>query len=124
MLIDSHVALWWLANDDRLGVSCRSVVQTASEVYFSPVTPWELGIKKALGKIDFPDGLPEALVGAGFVELPIRSVHTELAATLPHHHRDPFDRLLVAQALLESLQLVTADVSIEPYEVTVLDPRR
>jgi PIN domain nuclease of toxin-antitoxin system len=123
LLVDSHVALWWLAGSPSLGTRAATIITTADEVRFSPVTPWELGIKRALGKVSYPAGLVDALVDAGFEELPIAATHAELAADLPAHHRDPFDRMLVAQAQLESLTLVTADRALEPYEVELLDAR-
>lgn len=124
LLVDSHVALWWLEDNVALGATCRDAIRTADEVYFSAATAWELGIKRALGKLDFPDGLDAALIASGFVELPISAAHADRAASLPAHHRDPFDRMLVAQAQSASLTLVTADRVIEPYEVPTLDARR
>lgn len=123
LLLDSHVALWWLADDDQLGTACRAQLESADEAFFSAVTPWELGIKRALGRLDYPDGLGAALAAAGFVVLPISVAHGELAPSLPAHHRDPFDRMLVAQAQLESLALVTADRTIRPYDIELIDAR-
>ncbi len=123
VLIDSHVALWWLDGNDKLGPATRQLLGSADEVFFSALTPWELGIKRALGKLDFPDGLTEALVAGGFDELPIAAAHGEAAATLPPHHQDPFDRMLIAQARIEALVLVTADRAIEPYDVESFDAR-
>lgn len=116
-LLDSHVVLWWLEDNPALGPSARSVIQDAVEVRFSAVTPWELGIKRALGKLTFPDGLVNACIGEGFTELPITSRHATLAAELPPHHRDPFDRMLIAQAMDEGMVLVSADASFAPYDV-------
>jgi PIN domain nuclease of toxin-antitoxin system len=124
LLVDSHVALWWLAADEALGPECSTQLRSADEVFFSAVTPWELGIKRSLGKLAYPDGLTGELVAAGFVELPISAMHAERASALPHHHRDPFDRMLVAQAQIESLVLVSADRSLRPYDVELLDARR
>lgn len=121
LLLDSHVALWWLAGDSRLGSACSRTVAEADEVYFSVVTPWELGIKRALGKLDFPDGLVDELTVSGFTELPISAAHANRAPYLPAHHRDPFDRMLVAQAQLEVLSLVSADRALRPYEVEIID---
>ena len=123
LLIDSHVALWWLGADAALGSACSDQLQAADEVYFSAVTPWELGIKRSLGKISFPDGLVRELVAGGFVELAISAAHAEHAPGLPSHHGDPFDRMLVAQAQLESLVLVTADRRLRPYDVEIIDAR-
>ena len=123
LLVDSHVALWWLDGNDALGPTCRSGLESADEVFFSAVTPWELGIKRSLGKLSFPGGLVEVLQESGFAGLPISVDHAVRAADLPPHHRDPFDRMLVAQARAEALTLVTADRTLEPYEVPLLDAR-
>ena len=124
LLLDSHVALWWLEGADDLGPECIALIESADDVRFSAVTPWELGIKRALGKLDHPDGLVAALEAAGFSELPITAVHAERAPTLPPHHRDPFDRMLVAQAQIDERRLVSADHSLDPYDVERIDPRR
>ena len=123
LLLDSHVALWVLG-DETLGESARRAVSDASVVYVSVVTPWELGIKRALGKLDYPAGLIGALVGAGFEMLSITAEHTELAPTLPLHHRDPFDRMLLAQAVVQGLTLVTADTALKVYDIATLDARQ
>lgn len=123
LLVDSHVALWWLEGSDKLGVEARRLLGSADEVFFSAATVWELGIKRALGKLDFPDGLAGELVAGGFEELPISAAHGEAAATLPTHHHDPFDRLLIAQARLQALVLMTADRAIEAYDVDSFDAR-
>ncbi|MCP3934141.1 MAG: type II toxin-antitoxin system VapC family toxin [Actinomycetia bacterium] len=124
ILLDSHVALWWLEDNDSLGVKCREMIEHADEAFYSAVTPWELGVKRALGKLTMPDGLAQALASSGFVALDISVDHAELAPALPLHHRDPFDRMLIAQAQLEALTLVSADGSFEAYEVEVVDARR
>ncbi len=124
LLVDSHVALWWLGDDALLGPECKERLKDADEVYFSAVTPWELGIKRSIGKTAFPDGSVAQLEAAGFVELAISAAHAELAPDLPAHHRDPFDRMLVAQAQLESLALVTADRTLRTYDVEFIDARR
>ncbi len=124
VLVDSHVALWWLEDSDSLGSQCRQLIENADEVYFSAVTPWELGIKRALGKLTMPDGLVAALQSGGFVPLAISTDHAEHAPALPAHHQDPFDRMLIAQAQLEALGLVTADQSLGSYDIEVIDARR
>lgn len=121
LLVDSHVALWWLESSDRLGPESRRLLESADEVFFSAVTPWELGIKRALGKLDFPDGLAGALVADGFTELAVSAAHSEVAANLPPHHHDPFDRMLIAQAQIEVLVLMTADRALQPYDVDSFD---
>ena len=122
LLLDSHVALWVLG-EEALGASARRAISDASVAYVSVVTPWELGIKRALGKLDYPDGLISALAGAGFEMLGITAEHAELAPTLPLHHRDPFDRMLIAQAVVQRLTLVTADGAFASYDLTLLDAR-
>ena len=124
ILVDSHVALWWLEGSDSLGPQCRQLIENADEVYFSAVTPWELGIKRALGKLTMPDGLVAALQSGGFVPLAISADHAEHAPALPAHHRDPFDRMLIAQAQLEALAFVTADQALGSYDIEIVDARR
>lgn len=124
LLVDSHVGLWWLDDHPSLGPRCREHLELADEVFFSAVTPWELGIKRALGRIAIPDGLGDALVAAGFRPLPVTVEHAERAPTLPAHHRDPFDRMLIAQAQVEALTLATADDALRPYDIDLLDARR
>ncbi len=124
ILLDSHVALWWLEDAAALGPECRELITHADEAFFSAVTPWELGIKRALGKLVMPDGLSQTLSEGGFTPLSISITHAERAATLPPHHCDPFDRMLIAQSQLEALRLASADASFDPYEVDVIDARR
>ena len=123
ILLDSHVVLWWLDNSSSLGPRCRELIEIADGAFVSAVTPWELGIKRALGKLVMPDGLTDELEAEGFVSLPITAAHAELAPSLPAHHRDPFDRMLVAQAQLETLVLVTADQLLDSYDVERFDAR-
>jgi PIN domain nuclease of toxin-antitoxin system len=124
ILLDSHVALWWLEDSDSLGARCRHSIERADEAYFSSITPWELGIRRSLGKLTMPDGLVTELQSGGFVPLAVSAEHAEHAPTLPLHHRDPFDRMLIAQAQLEALALVSADGALGAYEVELVDARR
>jgi len=123
-LLDSHVALWWLEDAGTLGGRCRDLIERADEAFFSAVTPWELGIKRAQGKLVMPDGLADALASGGFTPLDVSVRHAEHAPELPPHHRDPFDRMLIAQAQLEALTLISADRSFDPYDVEVVDARQ
>jgi len=123
LLLDSHVARWWLDGNTAIGATCRSLIEHADEAYVSVVTPWELGIKRALGKLTMPAGLVDALEAGGFRSLAISADHAELSPTLPPHHRDPFDRILVAQARLEALSLVIADQLLGRYEIHLVDAR-
>jgi PIN domain nuclease of toxin-antitoxin system len=123
LLLDSHVALWWLNDDPQLGKLARTAIVDADQVYVSAVTPWELGIKRALGKLSFPEGLSALIIKQGFESLPIRPEHAERAPELPRHHGDPFDRMLLAQAEMEQLRIVTADAQFEPYGLDLLAAR-
>lgn len=123
ILLDSHVVLWWLTAHAALGPNAAAAIEAADDVVVSSVTPWELGIKRSLGKLDFPAGLVDELQASGIRLLSISARHAEAAPLLPAHHRDPFDRMLVAQAREESLALMTADRSIEPYDVPIIDAR-
>lgn len=123
LLVDSHVALWWLTDAEALGPISRSALAGADVVHYSAVTPWELGIKQSLGKLDLPDDLLGALDESGFDPLDITAEHARAAAALPAHHRDPFDRMLVAQAQMETLTIVTADRSFAAYGIDRLDAR-
>lgn len=120
LLLDSHVFLWWRCNDGRLTTGLIQTVLNAAEVYISAATAWELGLKIALGKLRLPEAVEDAVADAGFRELPVRFEHTRAAVGLPFHHRDPFDRLLLAQARCEGLVLVTHDRAMAPYGVPLL----
>lgn len=122
LLLDSHAALWALGEDRRLGSHSRArLVDGADEIFFSAVTPWELNIKRTLGKLEVPDAMGATLRTDGFTELTITSAHGEHAARLPLHHRDPFDRLLIAQAQLEHLTIMTVDRAFADYDVELFD---
>ncbi len=123
LLLDSHVALWLLSGSPEIGPVTHDAIVASEFVAVSVVTPWELGIKKALGKLNYPTGLVKALQSSGLKMLPIDVHHAERAPRLPPHHRDPFDRMLIAQAIAESLTFVTADSQIGLYKVTTLDAR-
>lgn len=124
LLLDSHVALWWLGDDSSLGHVATRAIELADVVYVSVVTPWELGIKRAAGKLELDVDLSAELVRVGFKMLPISTEHAERAPSLPMHHRDPFDRMLVAQAEVESLVIVTADDALGQYGHDLIDARR
>lgn len=117
LLLDTHIVLWWLADNDRLAQSHRELIGRDSQVYVSAVSAWEMSIKAALGKLSMPVGLTEALTAQGFDELPITAEDGLAAGSLPRHHDDPFDRMLIAQALRRDLLLVTADRRFEAYDV-------
>ena len=123
ILLDSHAVLWWLEDNHALGSQCRTLIEQADEAFVSVVTPWELGIKRARGRLSMPDGLSAVVESEGFASLPVTAAHAELAPLLPPFHRDPFDRMLVAQAQLEALVLVTADTTLASYDVEQFDAR-
>ncbi|RQS03859.1 type II toxin-antitoxin system VapC family toxin [Burkholderia sp. Bp9002] len=110
LLIDTHIFLWIWANDPRLSVRARRLISGADEVFISSASIWEVAIKAGKGKLDVDvDRLVDAIKTSKYNELPVRATHGAAVRNLPHHHRDPFDRLLVAQAWCEPLLLVTAD---------------
>ena len=123
LLLDTHVWLWWQAGDARLGPQTRHLLQRASEVRLSAASAWEMAIKMAIGKLTLPKGADIAaeLAHSGFLTLPVEIVHAEDVRRLPPLHRDPFDRLLVAQARVEGLTLVTADRQLAAYGIAVID---
>ena len=121
LLLDTHVALRALEDHQDLAPAVRSAItDPANEVYVSAVSIWEIAIKRALGKLRAPDGIASLVEEAGFSELVVTSFHAEQAGGLPLHHRDPFDRMLVAQAQAEGLSIVTADSRIPLYGVRTI----
>ena len=120
LLLDTHTLLWWLADDPRLHAEVRDHVAESEEVFVSTASAWEISLKKALGKLVAPDDLPAQLVRHQFTVLPIHLAHALRYGELPLLHRDPFDRMLVAQAQVEDLTIVTGDAAIAAYEVGVL----
>ncbi|MGA7831098.1 MAG: type II toxin-antitoxin system VapC family toxin [Terracidiphilus sp.] len=118
LLLDTHAFLWWDSNDARLPENLRSAIASPrNEVFVSAVTVWEIAIKRGLGKLIFGQSACKAIKEYGFVPLPITVEQAEVAGGLPQLHRDPFDRLLVSQAHLEGLVLVTVDEQILRYAV-------
>lgn len=122
MLLDTHVLLWWLADDARLGPRTRDLIaDERNVVYVSAASSWEASIKKAMGKLSCPNNLDAIVQDEGFEQLPISFFHGETAGALPALHRDPFDRMLVAQAQAEGLEIVTADDQLRRYAVRAID---
>ena len=123
LLLDTSVLLWWLF-DEPIAESARSAIGAhEAEVRISAVSVWEAEIKRARGKLNPPDDLSAGVREEGFVELPIRFDHGVAAGRLPWHHADPFDRMLVAQAQLEGLSIVTDDDQIRRYDVHTVPAR-
>lgn len=119
-MLDTHVLLWWQEDDPGLGADVREAIAGAPEVFVSAASAWEASIKASLGRLRIPESFGRGVDAAGFTELPVTFSHAERVAELPHHHGDPFDRLLVAQAQLEGLSLVSRDRRLALYEVDLL----
>lgn len=120
LLLDTHVFLWWRSEPARLASQVRDNIATADLVFVSVASAWEAAIKVSLGRLELPDTIEAGVIASGFEKLLITFSHTEHAAALPLHHRDPFDRMLVAQARAEGLTLVTHDRLLEPYDIEIL----
>ena len=124
LLLDTHVALWALSAPDTLKPTIRSLLEDPlTTVNVSAASVWEVGIKRALGKLESPAGFAAMCIERGFDPLAITFDHAELAGGLPQHHADPFDRILIAQATAEDLELVSQDRVFERYDVRVLVAR-
>ena len=112
--------LWSLANDARLKTPHRKILNSDAQVFFSAASIWEIAIKKSIGKLQAPGGLAGILKLAGYSPLAIAPAHAEAVEDLPRHHTNPFDRLLVAQAVMEGLVIITADKNMSAYDVRVV----
>jgi PIN domain nuclease of toxin-antitoxin system len=124
LLLDTHALLWWLSDDRQLGPNARATIaEPEREVLVSVVSLWEARIKQSLGKLELPEAFRAAIAEQWFRELPVLGEHTDELLRLPNHHRDPFDRLLVAQARGAGLTLVTADDNIARYDVAQVNAR-
>ena len=116
LLLDTHVFLWAVAGSALLKPAARRVIESADQVYVSAASIWEIAIKARLGKIEADaDELVAAIGASGFLELSVLAVHAAGVARLALHHNDPFDRLLIAQALFEPLRFLTADAGLVRY---------
>lgn len=125
LLLDTHCWLWWFANDPRLGAAARDLVRDGENiVFFSAASSWEIAIKTSLGKLTLPEPaerhIPSRLNAAGMQGLAIEHVHALRVSSLPTHHRDPFDRIIVAQSQIEELPVLTTDENIAAYDVDAL----
>jgi PIN domain nuclease of toxin-antitoxin system len=128
LLLDTQTLLWWRAANRRLGRRARQAIESgAATVAVSAASIWEIAIKSGIGKLRLRDPLgawiPDALEQHGFRMLSVTVSHAAAVALLPPHHADPFDRLLIAQARLEGLTVVTSDTAFDDYDVEVLDAR-
>lgn len=121
LLLDTHTFLSWVSDWDQIARPAReAIADPANEVFVSAVSGWEIGVKKAKGRLTAPGNLAAVIEDKQFQHMPLTFEHAERAAALPLHHRDPFDRILVAQAQVEGLTLVTRDARIPLYNVSTI----
>jgi PIN domain nuclease of toxin-antitoxin system len=121
LLLDTHAALWWLSGDKRFGKAAAEHVEDAtSQVMLSAAVVWEVAIKRSLGKLTAPDEFAATLIDGGALPLPVSLDHASAVGALPWHHRDPFDRLLIAQAIIERAVVVSRDEAFLAYGVPVV----
>jgi PIN domain nuclease of toxin-antitoxin system len=121
ILLDTEAFIWWDDNDPRLGGNARVAIQDASDVYVSAASAWEIAIKVSLGKLRTTRRPMVAVEEAGFHQLPVTFEHAEAVRTLPRHHRDPFDRLIIAAARVEGWTVLTSDAQFAKYDIDVVD---
>ena len=120
-LLDTHTLLWWLEDNPTLTQISKRIISNPNNLIFvSPVNTWEITIKKALGKIEAPNNLEQVILECGFDHLHITIKHTIFVENLENHHEDPFDRLLIAQAITEELTIITRDSKITQYKVPTI----
>ena len=120
LLLDTHTVLWWLADDPALSPTAReAIADPTNEPLVSAASLWEIAIKRALGKLTAPDDLPDRITEQGLGWLAVEPGHAWQVRDLPAHHRDPFDRILIAQALIERLPVLTIDARFSDYEIQV-----
>lgn len=120
LLLDTHVLLWWLQGAPLTDDAAEQIADARNDVIISAATVWELSIKRQLGKVDMPGDLIDQCLAEGFTLLAIDARHADRAGSLPMHHMDPFDRMLVAQAEVDTLILVTRDRALASYGVQLL----
>ena len=120
LVLDTHVVLWWRQKNRRLSARATETIATAADVYVSAASAWEVVIKSSLGRLSLDDPFETHVLDAGFEPLPISLAHAEEVGRLPAIHADPFDRMLIAQACVEGLTLVTHDEVIARYDVRTM----
>lgn len=121
LLLDTHAFIWWIMGDQALGPRAReAIADTGNEVYVSAASIWEMSIKRQLGKLSAPEDLEAVVERSGFSPLVIEMFHAQQAGALPSHHRDPFDRMLLAQAQAEGLTIVTQDSAFPAHGVRLM----
>ena len=121
LMLDTHALIWALEGGARLSrVARRAIEDPRNEVFVSAASAWEIAIKKAMGRLRIPDDLIDAVDRSGFVRRPLGFAEAERLKRLPHHHRDPFDRMLIAHAMEEKCAMVTKDEQIASYAIDVV----
>lgn len=121
LLFDTHAALWWLSGNERFGEAAAGhLIDDTNQVLLSAAVVWEVAVKRSLGKLEAPDDFAPTLLGAGAQPLPVTLDHAAAVEGLPWHHRDPFDRMLIAQASIEGAVLVSRDEALRAYGVTLV----
>ncbi len=121
-LLDTHVLLWWFQNPSQITQSARDIISDGRNIVgVSSVCTWEIVIKRSLGKLEVPDTLFDLIGEEQFAEVPVTIAHTRRLASLPHHHNDPFDRLLIAQSIEEETPLITRDTTISGYPLETVE---
>ena len=120
LLVDTHVLLWWLNDDPLAPEAAAAIADPTNQVFASAASVWEATIKRALGKLELDGSLADAAESSGFTPIPVTVAHAEAAGDLPDLHRDPFGRMLIAQAIVESLTVITRDRTIGAYDVTTM----
>jgi PIN domain nuclease of toxin-antitoxin system len=121
LLLDTHILLWWLTQDRKLSPTETAIITDPDNLVFvSAATAWEIAVKKMIGKLEAPDNLSAALAANNFLELPITIEHSQKFYHLPLHHHDPFDRIMVAQAMSEGITLMTRDIKIALYDIKII----
>lgn len=122
LLLDTHALIWWLANNPTLSENARTAIADPENLVFvSAVSAWEIAIKKSLGKLDVPGDLAQQITKHNFQALPISIKHGIAVGMLPWHHKDPFDRMLIAQAIDESAIVITRDRKFKLYDVSICE---
>ena len=121
VLLDTHVLIWWITDSPQIRQSHRAVTEAGENlVYVSSISLAEIAIKSSTGKLEVPNNLAERIVEAGFTHLPFDATHAAALGELPFHHRDPFDRMLIAQAMTEGLVFATADDRCRAYDIQTI----
>jgi PIN domain nuclease of toxin-antitoxin system len=121
LILDTHAALWWLSGDKRFGAAAEEqLADPTNQVLLSAAVVWEVAIKRSLGKLQAPDEFAATFLAGGAQPLPISLEHAAEVERLPWHHRDPFDRLLIAQATIERAALVSGDEALRAYDARVV----